>query len=143
MVSSENRPPGSRSYRKAGGFASPGQVRIKQYVTAVVYWLSSCCVLQRIWLQCCRLEIGSRVTGEIASVGAMPADSLICVHSNHIYVSDSYVLLSSCGSCAFPVHPRGRGPGGGQPVEGDVVEDAVPRGPPAGFPSTKAWVIFS
>src|SRR6201996_2592382 len=38
------------------------------------------------------------------------------------------------GSCALPVRPGRRGPGAGQPVHGDVVEDVVPGEAPGRLP---------
>src|SRR5437764_4392385 len=40
----------------------------------------------------------------------------------------------SLGSSALPVRAGGRGPGAGQPVQRDVVEDVVPGEAPGGLP---------
>jgi hypothetical protein len=42
------------------------------------------------------------------------------------------------GSSALPVGPGRRGPGAGQPVQAEVVQDVVAGETPVGWPSTKA-----
>ena len=49
---------------------------------------------------------------------------------------------TGCGLAGLPVPPRGGGPGARQPVQRDVVDDALPVRLPTGSPPTNAREIL-